>query len=116
MYADRITGSMKAGIDETTRRRKVQEAYNKKHGITPTTVVKAIGDSRMSGSKKAIEDEEERKIDQNKMTVEEVKFYVDELEEQMDLSAKNLEFETAARLRDKIDEIKKLQKLRTVKK
>jgi excinuclease ABC subunit B len=116
MYADRITGSMKAGIDETTRRRKVQEAYNKKHGITPTTVVKAIGDSRMSGSKKAIEDEEERKIDPNKMTVEEVKFYVDELEEQMDLSAKNLEFETAARLRDKIDEIKKLQKLRTVKK
>lgn len=116
MYADRITGSMKNAIDETTRRREVQKAYNKKHGITPTTVIKAIGESRMAGSKKAIEDEEERKINPSTMSKEEVKFYLDELNEQMDLAARNLEFETAARLRDKIDEIKKLQKLKTVKK
>ena len=113
MYADRITGSMQRAIDETTRRRKLQEAYNKKHGITPKSIQKAIGDSRMSGSKKAIEDEEERKIDPTKMTKEEIKFYVYELQQQMDLAAKNLEFELAARLRDKIEEIKKVRKLKS---
>jgi excinuclease ABC subunit B len=65
----------------------------------------------MSGSKKAIEDEEERKIDPATMTVEEIKFYIAELEEQMDLAAKNLEFETAARIRDKLAEIKKIKHL-----
>ena len=111
MYADRVTGSMKAAIDETTRRRKLQEAYNKKHGITPVGIQKAIADSRLAGSKKEIEDEEERKIDPAKMTPEEIKFYTNELEEQMDLAAQNLEFELAARLRDKLNEIKKIRKL-----
>ena len=107
MYADRITGSMKGAIDETNRRRTVQENYNKKHNITPQGIIKAIGDSRMAGSKKEIENEEERKVDPSKMTSEEIKFYMDELNEQMDLAAQNLEFELAARLRDKIDDIKK---------
>lgn len=111
MYADKITGSMNRAIDETTRRRKIQQDYNKKHGITPQSIVKAISESRMAGNKKAIEDEEERKIDPSKMTPEEIKFYVDELEQQMDLAAQNLEFELAARLRDKIGEIKKIRKL-----
>ncbi len=111
MYADRITGSMERAIDETNRRRSIQEAYNKKHGITPVGIQKAIADSRLAGSKKAIEDEEERKIDPTKMTKEEIKFYMDELNEQMDLAAQNLEFEVAARIRDKLEEVKKVNKL-----
>ena len=111
MYADRITGSMQRAIDETNRRRSIQEAYNKKHGITPVGIQKAIADSRLAGSKKAIEDEEERKIDPTKMTKEEIKFYMDELNEQMDLAAQNLEFEVAARIRDKLEEVKKVNKL-----
>ncbi len=112
MYADRITGSMKAAIDETTRRRQVQEAYNKEHGITPKGIIKAINDSRLSGQKIAEVDEEKRKIDPSSMTGEEIKFYLDELNEQMDLAARNLEFELAGRLRDKIAEIKKIKKIR----
>ncbi len=111
MYADRITGSMKNAIDETTRRRLVQQEYNKEHGITPQTIIKAIKDSRLAGSKQEIENEEERKVDPSKMTPEEIKFYLDELNEQMDLAAQNLEFELAARLRDKIEEVKKIKKL-----
>ncbi len=113
MYADRITGSMDRAISETTRRRKLQENYNKKHGITPQSIKKAIADSRLAGSKKEIEavDDEAKQIDPSKMNNEEIKFYMDELEQQMDLAAKNLEFELAARLRDRIDEIKKVQKL-----
>ncbi len=111
MYADRVTGSMGKAIDETNRRRTIQQAYNKKHNITPLSIQKAIGDSRMSGSKKTIEDEHERAIDPAKMTKDEIKFYLDELEQQMDLAAKNLEFELAAKLRDRIEEIKKIKKL-----
>jgi excinuclease ABC subunit B len=111
MYADKITGSMQRAIDETTRRRALQEAYNKKHGITPKSIQKAIADTRLAGSKKEIEDEAERKVDPAKMTKEEIKFYVDELGQQMDLAAQNLEFELAARLRDRIADIKKIKKL-----
>jgi len=107
MYADRITGSMKRAIDETARRRKLQGAYNKKHSITPQSIQKAIADSRLAGSKKEIVDEAGQTVDPTKMSKEEIKFYLDELEEQMDLAAKNLEFELAARIRDRINEIKK---------
>ncbi len=114
MYADKITGSMQRAIDETTRRRKLQEAYNKKHGITPQSIQKAIGDSRMAGSKVEIElaDDEAKRRDPGKMDKQELKFYLDELGEQMDLAAKNLEFELAARLRDRISGIKKVKKLK----
>jgi len=112
MYADRITGSMERAIDETTRRRKLQEAYNKKHGITPKSIQKAIGESRMSGSK-IVEEAAgfHSDADPGRMTKEEIKFYVAELEDQMDLASKNLEFEAAAKFRDKIEEIKKVKKL-----
>ena len=116
MYADRITGSMKAAIDETTRRRQIQEDYNKEHNITPQTIMKAIRDSRLAGQKVVEEDEEMRKVDPTKMTPEEIKFYLDELNEQMDLAAQNLEFELAGRLRDKIYEIEKIKSLNKKKK
>jgi len=113
MYADKITGSMKRAIDETTRRRALQEAYNKKHGITPKSIQKAIGDSRMSGSKAVAQATGLHDgADVTKMSKEEIKFYVDELQQQMDLAAQNLEFELAARLRDRIAEINKISKLK----
>lgn len=111
MYADRITGSMQRAIDETNRRHKLQETYNKKHGLSPKSIQKAIADSRLAGSKKEIENEQERQVDPSRMTPEEIKFYVDELEQQMDLAAKNLEFELAAQIRDKIEQIKKIKSL-----
>jgi excinuclease ABC subunit B len=112
MYADRVTGSMQRAIDETTRRRKIQEAYNKKHGITPKGIKKAIADSRMAGSKVEILDTENKDRDPAKMDKEELKFYLHELTEQMDFAAKNLEFETAAKIRDRLEEIKTLKKLK----
>ncbi|MCX6797402.1 MAG: excinuclease ABC subunit UvrB, partial [Candidatus Doudnabacteria bacterium] len=110
MYADKITGSMQRAIGETNRRRKVQEEYNEKHGITPKTIQKAIQDSRLSGAK--IKEEEKDDRDITKMDKQELKFYLDELNEQMDLAARNLEFEVAAKIRDRIAEIKKLNRLR----
>jgi excinuclease ABC subunit B len=110
MYADKITGSMKRAIDETNRRRKLQQAYNKKHGITPQSIQKSIGESRMAGSKKEIEKIDD--TDVTKMDKDELKFYISELEDQMDLAAKNLEFELAANIRDKISEIHKIKKLK----
>ena len=102
---------MKAAIDETSRRRKIQQDYNQKHGITPQSIQKAIQDTRLAGSKKSIIDEEGRDVDVSKLDKKELKFYLDELEEQMELAAKNLDFELAAKIRDRIDEIKKLSKL-----
>jgi excinuclease ABC subunit B len=101
MYADRITGSMKAAIDEVARRRKTQEQYNKKHGITPAGIMKAIKESRLSGKKV----EEETKIDPadlSKMSKQDIAYLIEELRDQMDLAARNLDFEKAAELRDRI--------------
>ncbi len=112
MYADRATGSMKRAIDETTRRRKVQEAYNKQHDITPQSIKKAIADSRLAGTKKETVNDGIDKRDVSKMDKQEVKFYLEELNEQMDLAARNLEFELAAKIRDSVQEIKKLTRLR----
>lgn len=111
MYADRLTGSMERAIKETNRRRKVQEEYNKKHGITPTGITKKISDSRIGGAKTEIATLETKEVDISKLDNNQYKFYLEELKEQMDLAAKSLEFETAANLRDKIAEAKKLRKL-----
>jgi len=110
MYADKVTGSMQRAINETNRRRKIQEDYNKKHGITPQSVKKAITDSRLAGSKKDILERVEEE-DVTRMDQRELKLYLQELEDEMDLAAKNLEFETAARIRDRLNEIKKLSRL-----
>jgi excinuclease ABC subunit B len=111
MYADRITGSMDRAIKETNRRRKVQTDYNKKHGITPVGISKKIGESRLGGAKNEIATLETKEVDVSKLDNNQYKFYLEELKEQMELAAKSMEFETAASLRDKITEVKKLRKL-----
>ncbi len=102
MYADTVTGSMKRAIDETNRRREIQEAYNNKHGITPQSVAKAI-EERMSTQ---TEDAKKKKLDLKKIPKDEYALLVKDLTSQMDLAAANLEFEKAADLRDLIEEIK----------
>ncbi|MGE5297982.1 MAG: excinuclease ABC subunit UvrB [Acidobacteriaceae bacterium] len=106
MYADKITKSMKAAMDEVERRREIQEKYNTEHGITPTGITKKIQENRLAG-KKAEEAETKDKLRQLKdMTRQEVAYLIEELRDQMDLAAKNLDFEKAANLRDQISAIR----------
>ncbi len=110
MYADRITAAMRKALDETERRRGIQQAYNKKHGITPQSIVKAIRDLTLErDNKNALKGE--KHIDPTKVPREELGRFIRELEQQMDLASQNLEFEKAAELRDEIEEIKEKYKL-----
>lgn len=105
MYADTITRSMKAAIDETNRRRGIQEAYNTEHGITPTSIAKAIDE----GLRAIIPDKDkgkEKKIDLRKIPKDEYAGLIKDLSGQMELASANLEFEKAAELRDAIEEIR----------
>ncbi len=104
MYGDTITGSMQRTIDETNRRREIQEAYNKKHGITPTGVDKVI-DEGLRAIIGAPEKEKKPKLDLKKIPKDEYKNLIKELSAQMDLAAANLRFEEAAELRDVIADI-----------
>ena len=97
MFADRITRSMQGALDETDRRRKIQDAYNKKHGITPQTIKKSVADI---GSERH---DEIKKTDPSKVPTEALDGIVEELELEMDLASQNLQFEKAADLRDQID-------------
>jgi excinuclease ABC subunit B len=101
MYADSITGSMKRAIEETERRREIQEAYNKAHDITPQTIEKAIRESLADHKK----EDEKPEFDIKSVPAEELGKLVKELERKMDFAAKNLEFERAADLRDQIIQI-----------
>lgn len=112
MYADRVTGSMREAIKEVERRRKIQEQYNKKHGITPQSIQKAISESRLAGAK-LVPAQAGNQIDISKMDKREIKYYLEELKDRMDLASKNLEFERAAELRDKIIKIQQLIRLHT---
>lgn len=103
MYADRVTKSMQHTIDETNRRRAIQEAYNTEHGITPTGISKAV-EERMNTD--LPEEAKRAKLDLKKIPKEEYKNLIKDLSGQMDLAAANLEFEKAAELRDLIAEIK----------
>ncbi|HXR49855.1 MAG TPA: excinuclease ABC subunit UvrB [Verrucomicrobiae bacterium] len=103
MYADHVTASMQRTIDETTRRRKIQEAYNTEHGITPTGIQRAID----KGMRPELPEEAKRaKLDLKKIPKDEYGSLIKDLTSQMDLAAANLQFEQAAELRDLIDEIK----------
>lgn len=106
MYADAMTDSMKAAIEETRRRREIQMQYNEEHGITPKTIQKAVRDL-ISISKKVAKQEKTLEKDPESMSREELEKLVKELNKQMKKAAANLDFETAAELRDKMIEIKR---------
>jgi excinuclease ABC subunit B len=103
MYADRVTNSMQTTMDETTRRRKIQEAYNTEHGITPTGIKRAI---EKGMSLELGEEAKRAKLDLKKIPKDEYGGLIRDLTSQMDLAAANLQFEAAAELRDLIDDIK----------
>lgn len=106
MYADNMTDSMKAAIEETVRRRKLQQKYNEEHGITPQTIKKAVRD--LISISKTIEKEELRfEKDPESMGREELQKLISKVEKQMKKAAADLNFEAAAELRDKMAELKK---------
>ena len=106
MYADTITDSMRAALDETQRRREVQMAYNEEHGITPKTIQKAVRDL-ISVSQKVAASELQMEKDPESMSEKELEKLIKELEKQMKKAAADLNFEAAAELRDKLIELKK---------
>ena len=106
MYADVMTDSMRLAIDETKRRRALQEAYNKEHGITPTTIKKAVRDL-ISISKEVTKTEEKMEKDPESMSREELEKLIGQVQKQMKAAAAELNFEMAAELRDKMITLKK---------
>ncbi|HIX59995.1 MAG TPA: excinuclease ABC subunit UvrB, partial [Candidatus Blautia gallistercoris] len=106
MYADTITDSMRMAIDETERRRRIQEEYNKEHGITPTTIKKAVRDL-ISISKEVARTEVTLEKDPESMDRKEMEKLIGKIEKQMRGAAAELNFELAAELRDKMVELKK---------
>ena len=111
MYADVMTDSMKKAIQETERRRSIQEAYNKEHGITPMTIKKAVRDL-ITVSKAVAETEVKLKKDPESMSRKELMKLIAQVEKQMRAAAADLNFEQAAELRDKMLELKRnLQEL-----
>ncbi len=119
MYADKITKSMKKTIDETNRRRKIQKAYNKKHGITPETIYKSRDEIMQSTSiadmrkKDKFEEASFTKVAEpiiKYMSNDQRQDLIEEMTDEMKTAAKDLEFEKAAFLRDEIEKLQKLIK------
>ena len=107
MYADTVTDSMRQAIDETSRRRTVQDAYNKEHGITPTTIKKAVRDL-ITIKKAASVHTRKAAPDPESMSVEDLRKLEKELNRQMRTAAAELNFEEAAVLRDRLVEVRKV--------
>ena len=107
MYADSITDSMRAAIDETNRRREIQQKYNEEHGITPQTIKKAVRDL-IAISKAASAGEEEFRKDPESMDTRELEKLAKELTKKMRQAAAELNFEEAAKLRDRMKEVKQM--------
>ena len=113
MYADKVTDSMRTAIDETERRRKIQKEYNEEHGIVPKTIQKAVRD-RIRISKKAGTDITEEEKDPESMSFEELQRHIAKMMKQMNQAAAELNFEKAAKLRDRMIEYKKhLEEIRS---
>ena len=111
MYADTITPSMQVALDETSRRRKIQEAYNKDHGITPKTIVKGVRE--VINTAIAAEDSLDFKefVDTgNEFTKDEINEMIDALKPEMYRAAEELDFEKAAEIRDKIKDLREKKK------
>ena len=106
MYADNITDSMQACIDETNRRRGIQEKYNEEHGITPTTIRKAVREL-VTISKKVADTQLALEKDPESMSDQELKKLISEVKKKMEKAAADLDFESAAMLRDQMLELKK---------
>ena len=106
MYADGITDSMRRAIDETLRRRELQEAYNKEHGITPKTIKKAVRDL-ISISKEVAKTQKKLEKDMESMSRKELEELIGKVQKQMKAAAADLNFEMAAELRDQMIELKK---------
>ena len=102
MYADKITESMKYAIDETNRRREYQNNYNKKHGITPASIQKAIRDSLVEQEN---QEKKELDIEVERLSEKQKRLLIKDLRSKMLLAAENLQFEKAADIRDKIKEL-----------
>ena len=112
MYADKITDAMKQAIDETNRRRKKQEAYNKKHNFEPFTIIKEIYDitERLTSQSYIADDQADYFVDGtiSRLPAKELKKIIEETRERMEAAAKSLEFERAAALRDQVFELRKM--------
>ena len=105
MYADTITDSMRAALDETKRRRKIQQKYNEEHNITPTTIQKAVRDLiRITKTAEQTIDQLEK--DPESMSRKELEKLIAKLTKQMQKAAAELDFETAASLRDQMLDLK----------
>ncbi len=112
MYADMMTDSMRKAIDETNRRREIQQRYNEEHGITPVTIQKSVRDL-IRISKEIAKEEFRMEKDPESMSVKELEKLIDKVEKQMKKAAAELDFENAAQLRDKMIELKHvLQKVK----
>lgn len=105
MYADRMTGSMQRALDETNRRRTIQQAYNEQHGITPRSIMKAVRQTRLAGTPK----EDHLDLEVSHIKPPDRRQAIKELSNKMELAARNLEFEKAAKLRDLIQELRQLK-------
>jgi excinuclease ABC subunit B len=106
MYADKITDSMRMAIDETARRRSIQQAYNEAHGIVPKTIKKSVRDL-ISISKEAAKEEMQFERGAEEMDREELETAIDKIRGKMEKAAAELNFEAAAEYRDKLIEMKK---------
>jgi excinuclease ABC subunit B len=107
MYADNITDSMQTTLDETARRRAIQQKYNEEHGITPQTIKKAVRDL-ISISKAVAKEEQSFAKDPESMNEKELKKLIASVEKNMKKAAADLNFEAAVELRDKMLELKKM--------
>ena len=107
MYADKITDSMRNAINETERRRKIQQEYNKEHNITPTTIQKSVRDL-ISVSKKVAQEELNFKKDPESMNREELEKLIADIQKKMKKAASDLNFEAAAEYRDQMIQLKKM--------
>ncbi len=107
MYADTITESMQKAIDETERRRKIQQAYNEKHHITPKTIQKAVQDV-IAVSKQVAAEEKDMERQPEEMSVDELKKYIGRIRDKMQKAATDLNFEAAAEYRDRMIELKNM--------